>query len=208
VVYRGTEPISVFIWRKRFASKGLLMIATGFVAMGLLSCSIDSEEEAVYQHRVTERMDYHWREVYAPRHPDQVCPPEYPRNRERLERYLNSPSVDFKGRFGAAAPRSAAEIEVLTDEADSEACRYFNDRFDERINTKVRLKGNDSPQYWYDVSFFKAGEFYFVISNGGNVGWEEEDVSMFRHSSFDSSLLPYRKETFEFVEPYVIEPLP
>lgn len=153
-------------------------------------------------------------EAYVPRYPNRVCPPETRETRERLESYLSKPDVSINKdkKLKAIAPRSPSDFRVLNAEQDAEACRFFNDRYDEKINTQVRLTAKGRPQYWYDVAFYKGGGYYFVISDGGIVEQVDPDnpervMSSMKHTIIDYSILIFHQSDYELVEPYIIEPL-
>src|SRR6056297_11550 len=59
--------------------------------------------------------------TFESRYTDRVCPPEYPETRSAMQEFIGRYREDFP----ETAPKSMADIEVLTDEQDAESCECF-----------------------------------------------------------------------------------
>lgn len=117
--------------------------------------------------------------IYEPRHIDRICPPEYPETRSFMEAFMSMEHWigRFREVFPDVAPESMADIKVLTDAEDSEACLFFTRRWERSINRQVRLFEGSDPYYLNDITFYKGGEFYFVVVGGGLLIEEDPDGS-------------------------------
>ncbi len=117
--------------------------------------------------------------IYEPRYIDRICPPEYPETRSFMEAFMRMDHWigRFREVFPDAAPASMTNIKVLTDAEDAEACSFFTQRWERSINRQVRLFKDSQPYYLYDITFYKGGEFYFVVVGGGLLIEEDPDGS-------------------------------
>ncbi|HKK18369.1 MAG TPA: hypothetical protein VJ952_06770 [Opitutales bacterium] len=148
-----------------FSSRHALLVFTALIS----SAAWSQEAKDVDKSR-----QFTPKEIYEPRYPDRTCPPEYPWNREIMEELLRGKSPqNFREQYGAPIPDSISDVEVLGIEEDLEACRYFNERYKEKINLQYRLSENGMAWYMWDFTYYKSEDFYFVVRGGGSV---EEDV--------------------------------
>lgn len=117
--------------------------------------------------------------IYEARYIDRICPPEYPETRSFMEAFMQMEHWigRFQEVFPDVAPESMADIRVLTDAEDAEACSVFIHRWERSINRQVRLFEGSYPYYLYDVTFYKGGDFYFVVVGGGFLIEEDPDGS-------------------------------
>ncbi len=112
--------------------------------------------------------------LYQPRYVDQACPPEYPWNRARMEKFLTGKSpANFRQKYEAPLPDTLSDVELLNEKEDLEACQYFNTRFEENINLQYRFCEQGAAYYQWDYTYYKSDVFYFVVRSGGIM--EDED---------------------------------
>lgn len=112
--------------------------------------------------------------LYQPRYVDQTCPPEYPGNRARMEKFFTGKSpANFRQKYGAPIPDSISDVKLLNEKEDLVACRYFNNRFEENINVQYRFCEDGIAYYQWDYTYYKSEAFYFVVRSGG--GLTEDD---------------------------------
>lgn len=111
--------------------------------------------------------------TYEPRYIDRICPPEYPETRSSMKEFIGR----FREDFPESAPKSMADIEVLTDEQDAETCSFFAQHRERSINRQVQLFGGSDPYYLNDITLYKGGGFYFVVVAGGILIEKDPDGS-------------------------------
>lgn len=107
---------------------------------------------------------------------ESTCPPKEPEARSVLETFIfpgpnktpawASERLAGKGNtlpeLGDISSRS--QIQALTDPEDSETCSILNTRYSEELSDKwATPAGSDETWYAYDIGYFKADEFYFVV---------------------------------------------
>ena len=107
--------------------------------------------------------------IYNPRYTQQLCPPEYPENRDKIRRFIDSHprGEQLRSFFGDAVPTDSKDISLLTDDNDATACEALNRLYDRAINRQARLFDGAQAEYVYDFTFYEGGEFYFIIIGAG-----------------------------------------
>jgi hypothetical protein len=112
------------------------------------------------------------------------CPPSNEKTRKVLEYYVLHPHWSDKRVEIGTSSLVASDIEVLTSIVDGQVCTYLNSLYSSTINEKWP---DNSPAY--HVSFFKAGDFYFVsiaVAQPADPEWMSVGLSMI--DVFDTSL--------------------
>lgn len=144
------------------------------------------------------------RNIYKERYPDRLCPPEYRESREQMERFMAGRRQEkMREHFGDSAPTSMSELQLLNDQEDAAACEYLSLMYDGLINKQVRLFEGGDALYWFDFSFYKGGDFYFVAIGGGFFIEENPETGVERiatNSAAGSGMAVYRKKSFEKID--------
>lgn len=113
-----------------------------------------------------------------------VCPTTNEKTQKVLEYYLLHPHWSDRRVEMGTTNLLSSDIEVLTTSVDGQVCSYFNSLYSSTINEKWP---DNSPSY--HVSFFKAGDFYFVsiaVAQPSDPEWMSVGLSMI--DVFDTSL--------------------
>ncbi len=114
--------------------------------------------------------------IYEPRYLNGTCPPEYTGSRAVIETFLSGKSqTQFRQSYEAPLPESISDVEPLNTKEDSEACRYFNQRFEDNINTQYKLCEDGMAWYLWDYTYYKSDVFYFVVRSGGQLRAEDPE---------------------------------
>jgi hypothetical protein len=114
-----------------------------------------------------------FKETFAPRLVESVCPPEYQAARDQLEWYLegshwsSGPDIKHLIKDFGLRELSISDFEVLRDEKDAHACERRNEQFSKLMDRRIQFFEGVEPEYLYDIAYYKAGGFYFVVVGGG-----------------------------------------
>ena len=134
-------------------------------------------------------------EIHAPRHVNSICPHEYTTAREGLElylagsRYMDGPKFDELLEDFRINRLAIEEFELLTDRENSRECDRLNQMHSAIIDKQVQLFEDVMPEYLYDISYYKASGFYFVVVSGGTLIQEDPlnpDLEAFHAAKFGS----------------------
>jgi len=113
-----------------------------------------------------------------------VCPPDYEIARRNVDYYISHPHWSQRRSDTGTNSISMSDIQVLNQSADGQVCQYFNSTYANTINEKW---ADNSPSY--HVSYYKAGDFYFVsiaVAQPSDPEWMSVGLSML--IIFDGSL--------------------
>lgn len=100
------------------------------------------------------------------------CPAVQPRLRKRVEEFIfPDPRHEPKwanediGKIipGLAFIDGRHEIRIMKDPADSAACAHLNELHARELSETSTFPDQDEPYYVYDVNYYKAEGFYFVV---------------------------------------------
>ncbi len=114
-----------------------------------------------------------FKETFSPRHTNLICPPDYRTAQEQLEWYLEGsnwvigPDLKHLIKDFDLQEFSIVEFEVLRDEYESRECECLNVEFSRLINQRIQMFEGVDPEYLYDISYYRAQGFYFVVIGGG-----------------------------------------
>ncbi len=113
-----------------------------------------------------------------------ACPPDYELARRNVIYYISHPHWSNRRNETGTNLISTSDIQHLNQNVDSQVCSYFNSVYANTINEKWP---DNSPSY--HVSFYKAGDFYFVsiaVAQPSDSDWMSVGLSML--IIFDGSL--------------------
>lgn len=145
--------------------------------------------------------------IYSSRYPAQVCPPEYPKNRTRMEHHLTTQAaLQLQQEYGKKAAYWMRNVEVLRDTEDEEACRHFNKIYDKFINNQIQLFKRAEPEYFFDFTYYKSEGLYYIVIDGGQVKQEDPDNpgdydSRFWKVEWPTMVHVYETQTYKRVPP-------
>lgn len=145
---------------------------------------------------------------------ERTCLPKEPEARSVLEKFIfpgpdKIPAWACERRAGKRilpeldVISSRSQIQALTDPDDTDVCRTLNSKYSEELSDKwATPAGSDETWYAYDIGYFKADEFYFVVMTPTELPQPDDPnlvhvtTAMQRIDIFDSSLNRIRKYAF------------
>ncbi|MEX2498942.1 MAG: hypothetical protein WD397_08725 [Wenzhouxiangellaceae bacterium] len=96
-----------------------------------------------------------------------ICPSDEHRLRTKLERFLFPVSgrdpIWAEEAPGLAVLTGRHDIQPLTEQSDARVCKELSREYAEFIEKTTRWPEQKSPYHLYDVVFYKAADFYFVV---------------------------------------------
>lgn len=87
-----------------------------------------------------------------------VCPGSNADNQTIVEDFLTKPYWSSERTETNTQSVTVSEIMLLTDSSDSNVCILFNEIYQEALDEE-----NSPGEKAYNVSYYKAGSFYFVV---------------------------------------------
>lgn len=86
------------------------------------------------------------------------CRPDVEKARKVVENFLTNTDLSDERIETGTTGLEVSQIQVLDDSQDSNACQEFDQRYQQAINKEGANNDN-----FYDVAYYKAGNFYFVV---------------------------------------------
>ena len=112
--------------------------------------------------------------TYYPRQTTTECPPEYTSTRSAVVRYLKGDhtavgGVDFNELKEELALESlsARDFVALNGASHASICKALSEEYERLMAKRVQLFDGVQPEYLFDLTFFEAKGFYFVVAGGG-----------------------------------------
>lgn len=145
---------------------------------------------------------------------ERTCLPKEPEARSVLEKFIfpgpdKIPAWASERRAGKRilpeldVISGRSQIQALADPDDTDVCRTLNSRYSEELSEKwAGPEGSDETWYAYDIGYFKADEFYFVVMTPTELPQPDDPnlvhvtTAKQRIDIFDSSLNRIRNYSF------------